>query len=36
MLKNPRNGYILRWDAPKVKALRAMYPGVYSARFLRD
>lgn len=36
MLKNPRNGYILRWDAPKVKALKAMYPGVYSARFLRD
>ncbi|WP_422357279.1 peptide-methionine (S)-S-oxide reductase MsrA [Qipengyuania flava] len=36
MLKNPRNAYILRWDAPKVKALKAMYPGVYSARFLRD
>ncbi|MEX0343179.1 MAG: peptide-methionine (S)-S-oxide reductase MsrA [Erythrobacter sp.] len=33
MLKNPRHGYIVRWDAPKVKALKAMYPGVYSASF---
>jgi peptide-methionine (S)-S-oxide reductase len=33
MLKNPRHGYIVRWDAPKVKALKAMYPGVYSADF---
>ena len=33
MLKNPRHGYIVRWDAPKVKALKALYPGVYSARF---
>lgn len=36
MLKNPRHGYIVRWDAPKVKALKAMYPGVYSARFQPD
>ncbi len=36
MLKNPRNGYIARWDAPKVKALKALYPGVYSASFQRD
>ncbi|MBX7481734.1 peptide-methionine (S)-S-oxide reductase MsrA [Qipengyuania qiaonensis] len=36
MLKNPRHGYIVRWDAPKVKALKAMYPGVYSASFQRD
>ena len=36
MLKNPRNGYIAKWDAPKVKALKAMYPGVYSASFQRD
>ena len=33
MLKNPRHGYIVRWDAPKVKALKAMYPGVYAADF---
>ena len=33
MLKNPRYGYIVRWDAPKVQALKAMYPGVYAARF---
>jgi peptide-methionine (S)-S-oxide reductase len=36
MLKNPRHGYIVRWDAPKVKALKAMYPGVYTASFQRD
>ena len=36
MAKNPRHGYIRRWDAPKVKALRTMFPGDYSARFLRD
>lgn len=36
MAKNPRHGYILRWDAPKVKALKAMFPGDYSAAFLRD
>ena len=36
MLKNPRHGYIVRWDAPKVKALKAMYPGVYSASFQPD
>ncbi|MDP4573872.1 peptide-methionine (S)-S-oxide reductase MsrA [Qipengyuania sp. G39] len=33
MLKNPRHGYIVRWDSPKVRALKAMYPGVYSAKF---
>ncbi len=36
MVRNPRNGYIVRWDAPKVKALKAMSPGVYSASFQRD
>ena len=36
MLKNPRHGYIVRWDAPKVRALKAMYPGVYSASFQPD
>ena len=35
-LKNPRHGYITRWDAPKVAALREFYPGVYRASFLRD
>lgn len=33
MLKNPRNGYILRWDAPKVAALRASFPELYRSRF---
>lgn len=36
MAKNPRNGYIQRWDAPKVAALKKLYPGVYSASFQRD
>ena len=36
MAKNPRHGYIVRWDAPKVKALKAMFPNDYSAAFLRD
>ena len=35
-LKNPRHGYIVRWDAPKVAALKEFYPGVYRASFLRD
>lgn len=34
--KNPRHGYIVRWDAPKVAALKRLYPGVYSASFQRD
>ena len=36
MLKNPRHGYIVRWDAPKVAALKKLYPGVYSASFQRN
>jgi peptide-methionine (S)-S-oxide reductase len=36
MANNPRHGYILRWDAPKVAALKAMYPAHYRASFLRD
>lgn len=36
MAKNPRHGYIRRWDAPKVKALRTMFPSDYRAGFLRD
>ena len=31
MLRNPDNGYITRWDAPKVAALRALYPKFYRA-----
>ena len=36
MVKNPRSGYIRRWDQPKIDALRRMYPRDYRARFLRD
>ncbi|MGX7951033.1 peptide-methionine (S)-S-oxide reductase MsrA [Tsuneonella sp. HG249] len=32
-LKNPKHGYILRWDAPKVAALKTMYPTLYKAGF---
>ena len=32
--KNPNNGYILSWDAPKVEALKKLYPGVYRASFV--
>lgn len=35
-LKNPRHGYIVRWDAPKVAALKAMYPGVWQTGFVRN
>ena len=35
-LQNPRHGYIVRWDAPKVAALKEFYPAVYRASFLRD
>lgn len=34
--KNPRHGYILRWDAPKVAALKRLYPGFYRAGFQRN
>ena len=33
MAKNPRHPYILRWDKPKVKALKTLYPGWYKPRF---
>lgn len=33
---NPRHSYIVRWDMPKVRALKAMYPAKYSATFKRD
>lgn len=36
MAKNPRHGYILRWDAPKVRALKTMFPSDYKPTFLRD
>lgn len=29
MMKNPRHPYILRWDAPKLAAFKAMFPGWY-------
>ena len=35
-LKNPNHGYIKRWDAPKVAALKRLYPGFYSASFQRN
>ena len=31
--KNPTHPYIRRWDAPKVVALKAMYPSLYRASF---
>ena len=31
--KNPDHPYIKRWDAPKVTALRSMYPSLYRAEF---
>lgn len=36
MLSNPKHGYIQRWDAPKVAALKRMYPSFYRATFLKD
>lgn len=30
--KNPRHPYILRWDAPKVAALKRLFPDLYSTR----
>lgn len=34
--KNPNHGYIRQWDAPKVAALRRLYPGLYRASFQRN
>jgi len=31
--KNPRHPYIQRWDAPKVVALKAMFPDYYTGTF---
>lgn len=36
MAKNPRHGYTQRWDMPKVKALKSLYPSHYSASFQRN
>ena len=36
MAKNPRHGYILRWDKPKVEALKVMFASDYRSEFLRD
>lgn len=33
-LKNPRHGYIVRWDKPKVAALKRLYPSHYRAKFV--
>lgn len=32
MARNPRHPYIVRWDAPKMKALRTLYPALYTAK----
>lgn len=31
--RNPSHGYIVRWDAPKVAALKQTYPAMYKAAF---
>ena len=31
--KNPQHGYIRRWDAPKIAALKAMFPSHYRESF---
>jgi len=31
--KNPDHGYIRRWDAPKVQALRSNFPSLFRAQF---
>lgn len=33
---NPNHAYIRRWDAPKVAALKSMYPGVWQGAFTRN
>lgn len=36
MVKNPEHGYIVRWDKPKVAALKRLYPKHYRATFIRN
>ncbi|MXP26388.1 peptide-methionine (S)-S-oxide reductase MsrA [Altererythrobacter indicus] len=33
-IKHPHNGYFLRWDAPKIAALKKLYPKLYRASFV--
>ncbi len=33
MLNNPEQPYIVRWDAPKVAALKKLYPALYRTTF---
>jgi peptide-methionine (S)-S-oxide reductase len=33
--RNPTHGYILRWDAPKVAALKRLFPALYQPAFTR-
>lgn len=35
MAKNPRHAYITTWDAPKVAALRRLFPRLYKPGFTR-
>lgn len=35
-LRNPDNGYIRAWDAPKVAALKVRYPALYKTGFTRN
>lgn len=36
MANNPEHGYIRRWDAPKVAALKRMFPDLYKPAFTRN
>lgn len=36
MARNPRHGYILRWDKPTVAGLKRLFPSLYRSSFLRD
>ncbi len=36
MAANPAHPYIARWDAPKVAALKRLYPALYKPGFTRD
>ena len=36
MAKNPSHRYIVRWDQPKVDALKVMFPRDFKTQFLRD
>lgn len=35
-VKNPNHGYIVRWDKPKVAALKRLYPAYYRATSIRN